>query len=63
MFYFFDALNKNIKEGLYGKSGLMYKGEKGNYLKYYQIGNGKSICLQHFLYMDLKTLIIKTVQN
>ena len=41
MFYFFDALNKNIKEGLYGKSGLMYKGEKGNYLKYYQIGNGK----------------------
>ena len=28
MFYFFDALNKNIKEGLYGKSGLMYKGEK-----------------------------------
>ncbi len=41
MFYFFDVLNKNIKEGLYGKSGLMYKGEKGNYLKYYQIGNGK----------------------
>ena len=63
MFYFFDALNKNIKEGLYGKSGLMYKGEKGNYLKYYQIGNGKNIYLQHFLYMDLKTLIIKMVPS
>ena len=40
MLYFFNVTDKNIKEGLYGKSGLMYKGETGNYLKYYQIGKG-----------------------
>jgi len=40
MFYLLNPIDKNIKEGLYGKSGLMYKGSTGNYLKYYQIGNG-----------------------
>ena len=40
MLYFLNIIDKNIKEGLYGKSGLMYKGETGNYLKYYQIGKG-----------------------
>ncbi len=40
MLYFFNIIDKNAKEGLYGKSGLMYKGENGSYLKYYQIGKG-----------------------
>ena len=40
MFYISPYVDKNIKDGLYGKSGLMYKGTGGNYLKYYQIGRG-----------------------
>ena len=40
MFYISQYVDKNIKDGLYGKSGLMYKGSGGNYLKYYQIGRG-----------------------
>ena len=40
MLYFFNIIDKNIKEGLYGMSGLMYKGTGGHYLEYYQIGKG-----------------------
>ena len=40
MFYVSPYVDKNIKDGLYGKSGLMYKGAGGSYLKYYQIGRG-----------------------
>ena len=40
MFYVFKDVDKNIKTGLYGMSGLMYKGTGGHYLEYYQIGNG-----------------------
>ena len=40
MLYFFNIIDKNIKEGLYGMSGLMYKGTGGHYLGYYQIGKG-----------------------
>ena len=40
MLYFFNITDKNIKEGLYGMSGLMYKGTGGHYLEYYQIGKG-----------------------
>ena len=40
MFYISQYVDKNIKDGLYGKSGLMYKGTGGSYLKYYQIGRG-----------------------
>ena len=40
MFYISPYIDKNIKDGLYGKSGLMYKGTGGSYLKYYQIGRG-----------------------
>ena len=40
MLYIMEPINKGIKEGLYGKSGLMYKGTGGSYLKYYKIGTG-----------------------
>ena len=40
MFYISPYLDKNIKEGTYGQSGLMYKGAGGSQLKYYQIGRG-----------------------
>ncbi len=48
MLYIMPPLDKNIKEGLYGKSGLMYKGNGGSYLKYYQIGTGKKHLFLNF---------------
>ncbi|MBS5857289.1 MAG: RICIN domain-containing protein [Clostridium sp.] len=48
MLYIMPPLDQNIKEGLYGKSGLMYKGNGGSYLKYYQIGTGKKHLFLNF---------------
>ena len=48
MFYISPYVDKNIKEGTYGKSGLMYKGTGGNYLKYYQIGRGSKHLFLNF---------------
>mgnify|MGYP003378808502 FL=1 len=48
MLYIIPSIDKNIKEGLYGKSGLMYKGNGGTYLKYYQIGTGKKHLFLNF---------------
>ena len=48
MLYIMPPIDKNIKEGLYGKSGLMYKGNGGSYLKYYQIGTGKKHLFLNF---------------
>lgn len=48
MLYIMPSIDKNIKEGLYGKSGLMYKGNGGTYLKYYQIGTGKKHLFLNF---------------
>ena len=48
MLYIMPPLDKNIKEGLYGKSGLMYKGNGGSYLNYYQIGTGKKHLFLNF---------------
>ncbi len=47
MFYTIN-LSKNIKEGTYGKSGLMYKGTGGYDLKYYQIGKGSKHLILNF---------------
>ena len=41
MFYVIKYVDKNIIEGIYGNSGLIYKGTGGNQLKYYKIENGK----------------------
>ena len=48
MLYIMPPLDQNIKEGLYGKSGLMYKGNGGSYLNYYQIGTGKKHLFLNF---------------
>ena len=48
MLYFFYVTDKNIKEGLYGMSGLMYKGTGGHYLEYYQIGKGSKHLFLNF---------------
>ena len=48
MFYIMETINKGIKEGLYGKSGLMYKGSGGSYLKYYKIGTGSKHLILNF---------------
>ena len=48
MLYIMETINKGITEGLYGKSGLMYKGNGGSYLKYYKIGTGKKHLILNF---------------
>ena len=50
MFYVFKDVDKNIKTGLYGMSGLMYKGTGGHYLEYYQIGNGDKHLFLNFIH-------------
>ena len=48
MFYVTKEVDKNIKTGLYGMSGLMYKGTGGHYLEYYQIGKGSKHLFLNF---------------
>ena len=48
MFYIMDTIEKGIKQGTYGTSGLMYKGTGGTYLKYYQIGTGSKHLFLNF---------------
>ena len=48
MFYISPCIDKNIKEGTYGQSGLRYKGTGGSYLKYYQIGKGNKHLFLNF---------------
>ena len=48
MFYIMYTIDKGIKQGTYGTSGLMYKGTGGTYLKYYKIGTGSKHVIFNF---------------
>ena len=48
MLYIFGEIDLDIKEGQYGKSGLMHKGTGGQYLKYYKIGKGNKHLFLNF---------------
>ena len=48
MLYIFGEIDLDIREGQYGKSGLMHKGTGGQYLKYYKIGKGNKHLFLNF---------------
>ena len=48
MLWIMPPIDKGIEEGIYGKSGLIYKGTGGSYLKYYKIGTGKNHLILNF---------------
>ena len=50
MFYLYNLaeMNKDTVEAAYGKSGLMFKGNGGSYLRYYKIGKGQKHLVLNF---------------